>query len=335
MGTVSPSWIAAGALTFAAAYLLYPALQAANVAEFHALPLATPLILFALLAAQRRRWGWFTLAALLVGQCTGRHRVAGHDAGLLRAGHRRADLVARPQDRRRARFRGRVADRAGRAGGGRWVWPGSTSRPSSSFRPMPRKPTDWANCPYVARYGALGSSFNDVVTQHGHPTRSGAANHRRAAATALSVRPPGALRIPVAGRPGDSVAGRAAAAGQSAERVSVPIQRSAALLRAAGGLRRRCCHRRRTTRALVGTVGGCRPAQPPHLAGAPQAGAADRVPVWSGALAARSPLDSRLSATISSITGPVRPSTTDCWRASRRRYPPMRRCRPCRRCIRT
>ena len=54
------------ALGFAAAYLLNPPLQSAVLTEFHAIPLAVPLILWAFWAVDARRWGQFLIAALLV-----------------------------------------------------------------------------------------------------------------------------------------------------------------------------------------------------------------------------------------------------------------------------
>ena len=54
------------ALAFALAYLLAPQLQSAVLTEFHAIPLAVPLILWAFWAVERQRWGQFALAALLV-----------------------------------------------------------------------------------------------------------------------------------------------------------------------------------------------------------------------------------------------------------------------------
>ena len=53
-------------LVFAAAYLLTPALQAPAAAEFHALPLAVPLIAWALWAVEDRRWVQFVVASVLV-----------------------------------------------------------------------------------------------------------------------------------------------------------------------------------------------------------------------------------------------------------------------------
>ena len=51
---------------FALVYLLFPALQAANMAEFHATPLAVLPILLALWWAEQRAWRRFAIAALLV-----------------------------------------------------------------------------------------------------------------------------------------------------------------------------------------------------------------------------------------------------------------------------
>ncbi|GIK42711.1 MAG: hypothetical protein BroJett011_65440 [Chloroflexota bacterium] len=58
----SPSW---AALTFAAAYLLFPHLQAANVADFHADPFVVTPLLFAFWYATERRWGWMGFWAII------------------------------------------------------------------------------------------------------------------------------------------------------------------------------------------------------------------------------------------------------------------------------
>ncbi|HLJ69580.1 MAG TPA: DUF2079 domain-containing protein [Chloroflexota bacterium] len=52
------------ALTFVAAYLLYPAVEGLNLYEFHPVALATPLLLFAFLFLWRRRWLAFVLCCL-------------------------------------------------------------------------------------------------------------------------------------------------------------------------------------------------------------------------------------------------------------------------------
>ena len=53
------------ALALALAFLLAPQLQSAVLTEFHAAPLAVPLILWAFWAVDARRWGQFAVAALL------------------------------------------------------------------------------------------------------------------------------------------------------------------------------------------------------------------------------------------------------------------------------
>ncbi|MCX6032809.1 MAG: DUF2079 domain-containing protein [Chloroflexi bacterium] len=52
-------------VAFAAVYLLFPGLEAANLWEFHAVALAAPLLLFAFYFGQARRWLLFWLCALL------------------------------------------------------------------------------------------------------------------------------------------------------------------------------------------------------------------------------------------------------------------------------
>lgn len=53
------------ALAFAAAYLLYPHLQAANIADFHADPFVVAPLLFAFWYASQRRWKWMWLWAII------------------------------------------------------------------------------------------------------------------------------------------------------------------------------------------------------------------------------------------------------------------------------
>jgi uncharacterized membrane protein len=53
------------AFALGAAYLLAPQLQSALLTEFHAAPLAVPLILWAFWAVDARRWGHFVVAAIL------------------------------------------------------------------------------------------------------------------------------------------------------------------------------------------------------------------------------------------------------------------------------
>ncbi|MCK6627107.1 MAG: DUF2079 domain-containing protein [Anaerolineae bacterium] len=58
----SSSW---SALAFAAAYLLFPHLQAANMADFHADPFVVAPLLFAFWYATQRRWGWMWVWAII------------------------------------------------------------------------------------------------------------------------------------------------------------------------------------------------------------------------------------------------------------------------------
>lgn len=59
-----PEWPLLGAL-MAVAYLLAPALLGVNIFDFHPVALATPLLLYAILALTYRRYGWFILACVL------------------------------------------------------------------------------------------------------------------------------------------------------------------------------------------------------------------------------------------------------------------------------
>lgn len=52
-------------LVFALAYLLYPALHAANLYDFHEITIAAPLLAWAWYFARRRRWAGFALFCLL------------------------------------------------------------------------------------------------------------------------------------------------------------------------------------------------------------------------------------------------------------------------------
>lgn len=90
------------ALVFAAAYLLFPALQAANLFDFHPTTLEAPLIAFALYFVESRRHRALFVTALLIMACKEDATLAVVALGLytvLRAAwHRRSDpsLPARP-----------------------------------------------------------------------------------------------------------------------------------------------------------------------------------------------------------------------------------------------
>ena len=57
------------ALVFPLAYLLFPALEAANLFDFHTVTLAVPFLLYAFYFLQGRRYGLFTLFAVLAMSC--------------------------------------------------------------------------------------------------------------------------------------------------------------------------------------------------------------------------------------------------------------------------
>ncbi len=65
-GLVDERWANLAGIVFALVYLLFPALEAANVAEFHAAPLAVLPILLALWWMEQRKWGRFAIACLAV-----------------------------------------------------------------------------------------------------------------------------------------------------------------------------------------------------------------------------------------------------------------------------
>ena len=63
-----PEWPILAAL-MVVAYLLSPALLGLNIFDFHPISLATPLLLYAMLALDHRRYGWFILACILAAMC--------------------------------------------------------------------------------------------------------------------------------------------------------------------------------------------------------------------------------------------------------------------------
>ncbi len=63
-----PEWPVLAAL-MAAAYLLSPALLGLNIFDFHPVSLATPLLLYAMLALTYKRYVWFLIACILAASC--------------------------------------------------------------------------------------------------------------------------------------------------------------------------------------------------------------------------------------------------------------------------
>ena len=240
------SYRALAALAFVVAYLLYPPMQASLAAEFHAMPLATPLILLAFLFSERQQWGRFALAALsvalvqegaaLLTAMLGLYAFARglqlrrysplhppHSASStphspLRTPRRRPRHPRRPGLvlRRNLRHRSRLR------------------RPSLRSRRHTVRRTLWRAGRWLWRRGALAAD----------PPRSRAARGIGATASSIHAQATGAGWLPGPGRTRDPTARPAAAPGQPAERLSVPIQRPASLFGAPGGVCRFRRHRR-------------------------------------------------------------------------------------------
>lgn len=149
----------AASLAFALAYLLYPSLQAALVADFHALPLATPLILLAFLFSERQHWGRFIVAALLVATVQEGTALLTAALGLYALG--RALWL-----RRRISVQQRAPTRWPLLAGVLVLLAGLAWFAVATFVIIPAYATPaygLEETPYVARFGALGNSFGDVV----------------------------------------------------------------------------------------------------------------------------------------------------------------------------
>jgi uncharacterized membrane protein len=160
------SWIG---VLFATAYLLMPVIQAAAVAEFHALALAPVLIAWALWAVESGRWRQFVAAALLlmsvqegmallaamlgVYALAGGAMVPAGETASTSRGLRGAELV------RRIRKPNPLAGAAILILGLVWFY-------VTTFVIIPHYAAQTyglAQTPYAARYGALGESFGDVL----------------------------------------------------------------------------------------------------------------------------------------------------------------------------
>lgn len=151
-----------GAGVFAASYLLMPALQAATVAEFHAMPLAAPLIAAAVWALEERRWGGLVLWSLLVmavqegaallGAALGAYAALASYAGAHRNRISRRNLIS-------VRTPGVLVGAGIFLAGLAWFY-------ITTFVIIPHFAAEaytLDQTPYAARYGALGDSFGDVL----------------------------------------------------------------------------------------------------------------------------------------------------------------------------
>ena len=150
-----------GGLAITTAYLLTPALQAAAVAEFHALPLAAPLIAWALWTVTRRRWGWFMFASsLLIGVQEGMALLGALLGGYAMVMALRPDRNAgAPVVEARSRWVGAVVGAAMLVLSLGWFY-------ATTFVIIPAHAAqvyDIGQTPYAARYGELGGSFGDVL----------------------------------------------------------------------------------------------------------------------------------------------------------------------------
>jgi len=144
-----------GAVIFALAYLLTPALQASAVAEFHALALAPVFIAWALWAVESRRWGQFAVAAILL-MCVqeGMALLAALLGVYALIMARRGSATQSVQSQR-----GEIAGAAIAMAGLAWFY-------VTTFVIIPHYAAQvygLAQTPYAARYGALGDSFADVL----------------------------------------------------------------------------------------------------------------------------------------------------------------------------
>jgi uncharacterized membrane protein len=150
---------ALAALAFVVAYLLYPPLQASLMADFHALPLAAPLLLLAFLFSERQQWGRFILAALLVATVQEGMALLTVTLGLYALGRglwlRRRLAATQRAPTRWPVLAGAIILLAGLA----WFY-------IAAFVIIPAQAAvayGLSESPYVARFGALGNSFGEVV----------------------------------------------------------------------------------------------------------------------------------------------------------------------------
>ncbi len=153
--TYHSSLPASGAVIFALAYLLTPALQAAAVAEFHALALAPVVIAWALWAVESRRWGQFAVAAILLMCVQEGMALLAAVLGVYALIMARRGAAAQSVRSQRGEIVGAAIALAGLA----WFY-------VTTFVIIPHYAEQvygLAQTPYAARYGALGDSFADVI----------------------------------------------------------------------------------------------------------------------------------------------------------------------------
>jgi uncharacterized membrane protein len=174
-------------VVFATIYLLMPALQAAAVAEFHALPLAAPLIAWALWAIEDRRWIQFSVASVLLMSVQEGMALLAVTLGIYAAakslgpGFRRVDAgTADPRSGmaqtaghtrnapavREASSEARSRQPMGLVAGAAVALLGLAWFSVTTFVVIPHYAAQAygiAQTPYAARFGALGDSFGDAL----------------------------------------------------------------------------------------------------------------------------------------------------------------------------
>ena len=232
-----PGWVA---LALAVAYLLTPQLQSAVLTEFHAIPLATPLILWSFWAIATRRWRQFAVATVLVA-------LVKEEAALLAAGlgvWAMWRIVWETVGRRRTRrapamsVGPTLAMAAGRARSASLAW-----FYVATFVIVPAHAAEVygvAESDYFQRYGALG----DSPVGHCHePVHAAWRSSGQIVTEPARLDYLRKLAMPFGFLDAAGAGGRAAvaagAAGEPAERVSGAVLRRVPLQRAGGGLLRR------------------------------------------------------------------------------------------------
>jgi uncharacterized membrane protein len=177
------AWGAAGGLSvsraarigalFAMAYLLMPALQAAAVAEFHALALAPVFVAWALWAVESGRWRQFVAAAVLLMSVQEGMALLAAMLGvyaLARSLYREDAKMQRSTKKvdslRALRFGGLMVNTPEALAGAAILILGLVWFYVTTFVIIPHYAAQvygLAQTPYAARYGALGESFGDVL----------------------------------------------------------------------------------------------------------------------------------------------------------------------------
>ncbi|MCB0129723.1 MAG: DUF2079 domain-containing protein, partial [Caldilineaceae bacterium] len=154
------------AAALAVAFLLTPHLQSAVLTEFHAAPLAVPLILWAFWAVERARWRQFILAAVLVAAVK-------EEMALLAAGLGvwatwsvlRPSIFGAQTRHHRREFTARQADLAGLWAGVGVIVVALVWFYVATFVIVPAHAQEVygvAESGYFQRYGALGNSPVDI-----------------------------------------------------------------------------------------------------------------------------------------------------------------------------